>query len=315
MKQEALIGFTGFVGHHLWQQHSFSHGYHSGNIETIRGRVFDLLVCCGIRAEKWLANQQPEKDWAQIQALLDQLKTVKAEKVVLISTVDVYPQPWRVDEATYPDPEAGHAYGRHRLWAEKKLAQYFQDLTIVRLPALFGQGLKKNFIFDLLHPQPRFLPQDKVKHLLQGLSASDKDLVLACYQLDGNGNYALQPHRGTKDLAALTSLLESAGLTSLGFTHQASTFQFYDLKRLWHDIEIGLAQGLKLLNLVTEPVSAREVARLFGYQNFHNETSSGPVHYDVRSLHADCFQGQNGYLYAAKTVGDDLVRFFQEAKA
>jgi hypothetical protein len=55
-----------------------------------------------------------------------------------------------VDEATPIDATAATAYGRHRLELERYLSARF-DTLIVRLPGLFGRGLKKNVIYDLLH--------------------------------------------------------------------------------------------------------------------------------------------------------------------
>jgi hypothetical protein len=69
---------------------------------------------------------------------------------VLISTVDVYPVPRGVDERTSIDPDAAQTYGRHRLNVEMIVGQLFESIIVVRLPALFGSGLKKNALFDLL---------------------------------------------------------------------------------------------------------------------------------------------------------------------
>ncbi|MEK7539952.1 MAG: pyridine nucleotide transhydrogenase [Patescibacteria group bacterium] len=144
-----LIGYTGFVGSNLLRQHPFDELYNSKNIQDIYGKVFDLLVCAGVSAVKWKANQEPEADWAGIQKLLDPLLTVKANTLVLISTVDVYPNPVGVSELTEITSEDYPAYGKQRLRLERLVRQQFPQVHILRLPALYGQGLKKNFIFDL----------------------------------------------------------------------------------------------------------------------------------------------------------------------
>lgn len=144
-----LIGYTGFVGSNLLRQHPFDELYNSKNIQDIRGRAFDLLVCAGVSAVKWKANQEPEADWAGIQKLLDPLLTVQAKELVLISTVDVYPNPVGVNELTVIITEEYPAYGKNRLRLERMVRQQFPQVHILRLPALYGQGLKKNFIFDL----------------------------------------------------------------------------------------------------------------------------------------------------------------------
>lgn len=148
-----LIGSTGFVGGNLRRQTTFDEFFHSTDIEQIRGRRYDLLICAGAPAEKWRANQDPERDRAVLTRLTDHLATVEARRLVLISTIDVYPDPVGVNESTPIDPAAGQPYGRHRRELERFVSERF-DATIVRLPALFGPGLKKNVIFDLLNGKP-----------------------------------------------------------------------------------------------------------------------------------------------------------------
>ncbi len=151
--KSALIGYTGFVGGNLEQQHSFSARFNSKNIEEICGQKFDLVVTAGVQAKKWWANQNPEADWAQIERLLNALSSVQAERFVLISTIDVYPKPSGVDEASEVAENPQNAYGTHRLRVEKAVQSQFgpAETCVIRLPGLFGNGLKKNVIFDLLH--------------------------------------------------------------------------------------------------------------------------------------------------------------------
>jgi hypothetical protein len=147
-----LIGHTGFVGGTLARQASFDASYHSKTIEAIAGERFGLLVCAGVSAVKWQANRDPAADQAGIDRLTAALAQVVARELVLISTIDVYPDPASGgDEATAIDPSGNHAYGRHRLALEQWCRNRFDRVLVVRLPALFGVGLRKNAVFDLLH--------------------------------------------------------------------------------------------------------------------------------------------------------------------
>jgi len=147
----ALIGDTGFVGGNLLRQGCYTDLYHSSNIGEIEGRRFELVVSAGCRAAKWIANQQPEADRAGIEVLMRALERVQADRFVLISTIDVFPSPTGVDESSEPEGTAGQPYGRHRLELERFVRARFPHALIVRLPGLFGAGLKKNLIYDLLH--------------------------------------------------------------------------------------------------------------------------------------------------------------------
>jgi nucleoside-diphosphate-sugar epimerase len=148
--KRALIGHTGLVGGNLRRQTDFDDHYNSKNIEQIAGKGYELIVCAGAPAVKWKANQEPEADLANLARLMEPLAQASAEHLVLISTVDVYPNPVGVDERTPIEDEGHHPYGRHRHMLEKFVQDRF-DHTIVRLPGLFGPGLKKNVIYDFLH--------------------------------------------------------------------------------------------------------------------------------------------------------------------
>jgi nucleoside-diphosphate-sugar epimerase len=146
----ALIGYTGFVGATLDEMLSPDARYRSTNIDDIRGQSFEHVICAGVQAKKWWANLHPEDDWRGISRLLNALESVTADRFTLISTIDVYPAPRDVDEDSVIPLEGHHAYGLHRLKAEEWLRNRFPSVAILRLPGLFGPGLKKNVIFDML---------------------------------------------------------------------------------------------------------------------------------------------------------------------
>ncbi|KKU10938.1 MAG: hypothetical protein UX13_C0001G0029 [Candidatus Woesebacteria bacterium GW2011_GWB1_45_5] len=150
--KSALIGYSGFVGGNIARQHKFTDYYNSENIGKIRGKTYDLIVSAGTLAERWKANQHPRKDWASIKKLLDNLKRVKAAQFVLISTADVYSEPHGVNEDTKIRlSDFNQAYGRNRFKMEEFVRKKFPDALIMRMPQLFGPGLKKNFVYDLIH--------------------------------------------------------------------------------------------------------------------------------------------------------------------
>jgi nucleoside-diphosphate-sugar epimerase len=178
---DALIGHTGFVGGTLAAQRHFSACFNSSDIAEMAGRSFDTVVCAGVSAVKWLANKQPEADLAGIRKLTDVLSSVKARRFVLISTVDVYRDPVLCTERDVPLEEGLHAYGRHRLALERFVAERFAQHSIVRLPALFGPGLKKNALYDLMHGNQvdRIVPNARFQWYPLIRLADDLDIITA----------------------------------------------------------------------------------------------------------------------------------------
>ncbi len=149
--KHAIIGYTGFVGSNLVKQFKFDDLYNSSNIHEIANRDYDLVVCCGVKAVKWQANKDPVRDKREIAALISVLETLTVDTFVLISTIDVYPLAIGVDERYDCGQLENHPYGLHRFEFENYVREKFKNCHVIRLPGLFGDGLKKNIIYDLLN--------------------------------------------------------------------------------------------------------------------------------------------------------------------
>ena len=144
MIRRALVGWTGFVGGALDPRVRPVARFRSTDIDQLPSVDVDEIVCAGAPAEKWRANAEPEQDWAGIRRLIDALDRSRATSCVLVSTVDVYADSRQADESTPADTEQSQAYGRHRALLEAFVRTRFDDVLVVRLPAMFGPGLKKN---------------------------------------------------------------------------------------------------------------------------------------------------------------------------
>ena len=146
--KNALIGHNGFLGSNLKHQTKFGFFFNSENIHTIKNNIYDLVICCAPNAEKWLANKEPIKDLENIKKLILNLKDIRCNQFILISTVDVFSTPCDIDEETFVDEKKLKPYGLNRRFLEKFVEKNFINQMIVRLPGLVGKGLKKNAIFD-----------------------------------------------------------------------------------------------------------------------------------------------------------------------
>ncbi len=153
----ALIGYTGFVGSNIERMAQksgfrFSDHYNSQNIGDIKDKKYDLVVSAGTKGVRYLANQNPGADWQGIKNLLDNLVRVAIGHLVLVSTVDVYPNPsGALEDTPIDENDLTQAYGRNRYKMERFMVEHFPSVTVLRCPQLYGPGLKKNFIYDLIH--------------------------------------------------------------------------------------------------------------------------------------------------------------------
>lgn len=251
----ALFGYTGFVGGNILARQPFDNLFNSTNASDSAGKEYSLVVFAAARAEKWRINQDPESDLRHIEELESLIAGVSALSFVLVSTVDVYKMPVAVDETTPIDTAGLHAYGAHRYRLEEFVRELNPDALIVRLPGLFGHGLKKNVIFDLLH------------------------------------------HNNVDRI------------------HQAGSFQYYNLQKLWRDLSMALEHDLRCVNLASEPIRTDELALdTFGITLYDRPGDASPGNYDVRSIHAKLFGGTGPYAYSRVQTLAEIAEFVRIEK-
>lgn len=151
----AIVGSSGFVGAALGDalrsQGCLVRGFNSKSTpEEMRHHEYDLALIAAPHAKKWWANANSSADEKLVEKLVERLSFVKAEKVVLYSTIDVFPRVNGVDESA-DCSETEEPYGRNRFLLEQQVRTLFHNATVIRLPGLFGRGLQKNVLHDLLN--------------------------------------------------------------------------------------------------------------------------------------------------------------------
>lgn len=305
MSCDLLVGSTGFVGGNLLAKHTFAAECHSSDITAQYGTRPDLCVYAGVPAAMFLANADPEADLAVMRAARENIRQIAPKRLVLISSIAVLADSRGVyEDSPAQDIEALPAYGKNRLQLERWVREDFPDALIVRLPALYGAGIRKNFLFDLHTITPAMLRPEKYSEL-----AAKSPLVKSAYTLADNGFYKLN---GTVDPAALRAFFAANDFNALAFTDARSRYQFYNLGRLWSDMEAARAADVKLLHLCTPPVSAAEVyTAVTGKTDWHNELPKPPFDYDLRSRHAALLGGSGDYLCTKQQELDDITRFMR----
>ena len=305
----ALIGYTGFVGSNLLSQYDFTDCYNSKNIQDIHGKDYDLCICAGVRAPKWIANEQPIKDLNDIQDLMYHLSQADIKTMVLISTVDVYPDREDVDENTVIDESRLVPYGFNRRLLEKWVEQTYPEYLIVRLPGLLGQGIKKNFIRDILYPMPMLFNENFMRHIKAEMNDVDYAFIERHYPKDGV-NYSFNQ----TDEHEVKAILDRYKISSLLFTDSEDSFQYYPLMELRKHIDLCLQNKIRIINLVTEPVQAKEVYHYLYGKNFRNELPRMKQVYDLKTIHAKVLGGKKGYLYDKAEILEIIRKFVANYK-
>ena len=304
----ALVGYTGFVGSNIYAAGKIDAAYNSKNIAEAYGTNPDLLIYAGLRAEKYLANNAPEKDMELIYQAEENITKINPQKLVLISTIDVFKVPKGVDENSPIDTENLHPYGYNRYQLELWVRENYPDALIIRLPGLFGKNIKKNFIYDFINVIPFMLKEAKFEEL----SAKDPELK-NYYQLQDNGFYKVNVSDGERE--GLKERFRNLGFSALNFTDSRSVYQFYNLARLWDDIQTALDAGIKLWHPATEPVSAGEVYEYLTGKKFVNELGGVPADYDYKTIYADDFGGMNGYILSREDIFESISKFIKGEEA
>ena len=315
METSMLVGYTGFVGSNIASKYDFTWKINSKNKEEAFAKKPDLLIYAGLRAEKFLANKDPEADMAAVMEAMEQIKKINPGKLVLISTVDVYQNPVNVDEDTEIDTKGLLPYGANRYKLEQMVREAWEDALIIRLPGLFGKNLKKNFIYDFIHVIPALLREEKYLEL-----SAKSSLIEEAYRKLNNGFYQCmvteKQNRTAKEEYAVEELKQefmSLGFSALNFTDSRGVFQFYNLANLWDDIQTAVKNDIRLLNIATEPISVAEIYKKLTDRTFENEITQTPPFYDYRSKHAELFGGKDGYFADKKTILNEIVDFVKRS--
>lgn len=302
-----LVGYTGFVGSNIYASagEKIDNVYNSKNIKEAYGTCPDLLIYAGLRAEKYLANNDPEKDMELILQAEENIAKINPKKLVLISTIDVFKNPNGVDENSEIDTKELHAYGYNRYQLEVWVREKYPNALIIRLPGLFGVNIKKNFIYDYINVIPFMLKREKFEELLKR-----EPELKEYYILQDNGFYQVQVQE--KDREILKSKFRQLGFSALNFTDSRSAYQFYNLRRLWDDIQIALSAGITLWHPATEPVKAGEIYEYLTGQMFKNELNMMPADYNYRTIYGRVFDGKDGYISDKENVLKEIEDFVYE---
>jgi hypothetical protein len=315
-RDDALIGASGFVGSAIRRSRFFGELYDSKTIRQSAGRAFNLVVCAAAPGSMVVANRAPERDEAVIDDIIGHLSRLSAKRFILISTIATLRTFGFGQDEGSQDFECDTPYGRNRRKLEAFCVAHFDDHLVLRLPALFGPGLRKNMLFDLMNPTPSMLTDTRRSDLAEAIPSAVWTVLDRLYRRDEiSGLWVLDRAAldTSPDRQQIDQTIQDAGFESLRFTNPASTFQFFDLDTIWTVADRTTKAGVRLLHVAPEPLQANEVALFLRGRAMRN--SDARVHQeDLRTQHADLFGRSDGYIAGADNVMARL-RLFVDAAA
>jgi nucleoside-diphosphate-sugar epimerase len=168
MNKVAIIGANGFVGKALTKVFLKSGKYDivkviSDNYESIKAQKikFDLIIHSAMPSKRWWAANNPLEDFdATVRLTAEILYNWDFKKIALISSVSARLQ-------------TDHPYGRHKHLAEILVSNQSRENIVFRLGGLFGKGLDKGVIFDMIEGNEVFMTSDSAFNYIDTEVASE----------------------------------------------------------------------------------------------------------------------------------------------
>ncbi|MDA7592286.1 hypothetical protein N8714_01300 [Rhodobacteraceae bacterium] len=148
-----IIGGRGMIGSNLVMQLASNCDISIITRENFHNskNKFDTLFVSAADARKYIVNNQPINDLVDVANLALGISRYTFDRLVLISTVDVYGQVGNVGnedtKLTFEQP----SYGDNRLFLENILRGVAKDAEyqIIRLQGIIANNLTKNVIYDI----------------------------------------------------------------------------------------------------------------------------------------------------------------------
>lgn len=302
-----LVGSTGFVGANLMAGEKFDGVYHSTDVAKAYGTRPDILYYAGIRGTKFLANQNSQEDWEHIQNTIENIKKINPQKLVLVSTVDVYEELKDRDEDDISKLCHLNSYGKNRLKLENWVEREIEDYHILRLPAIYGRQIKKNFIYDMIHFVPPYLEEYRWRQLRQQYRE-----IADCYQLYCPGLYKITSLE-ENIYRKVRNFYKKEKWNALSFTDSRAEYQFFNLGLLNQCVRTVIKHKIKKINLVTEPVRADEVYEYVYKGKFINYIDDNPVMYRLKTKYGRLFGTDSQYIMSRQDVLENLNEFIGNA--
>lgn len=145
MSKILLLGYEGFVGRAVYRQllKDEQHDIFCVDInDDVPAETFDLVINCAGNAKKYLAEAEPLTTYKIELDVFMKLMNVHAKAIIHISSIEA---------SCVPKVGSNFNYATQKYDQECRIKEFATDnCLILRLGGLFGIGLSKNVVYDLL---------------------------------------------------------------------------------------------------------------------------------------------------------------------
>lgn len=192
----ALVGYSGFVGSNIYARarNRIEGVFNTQNIEKAYGLEPDVLIFAGLPYSRQLAKRAPYADYEKVLEAQSSIKKINPDRIVLISTTEVYSNPVGVDEENSVFATGNGRSGRNgiqpyslnRYYFEEWVKKNYPGSLIVRLAIPYGLNPRNNYIqdfrnLDIIHADPRsayqFYPLSRLWEDIQTALEEELELV------------------------------------------------------------------------------------------------------------------------------------------
>lgn len=181
---DGIIGSTGFVGQQLLRILPDVTTIGRSDVANRILYPIQVLYIAAPGAMKWQIDAEPLEDLAEVQRLTSYIKQLRPQRVYLFSTIDVFSDRSNCSESSKRIQSP--SYGGNRTYFEDSLLNMDTETYVRRLGGLFGPGLKKNLIFDLIHRREDQLLKYNPNSRFQYLSLDSSVRLSLSTLLDGH---------------------------------------------------------------------------------------------------------------------------------
>lgn len=173
----AIVGHTGFIGTELKKIIKRPKCFSSKNINRLYHYDIKNLFIAAPSSIKFAALQNIEFDLNSIKTLILILNKTKIKKIYLFGTIDAVNFENVTNENSKTNLISCNSYGFYRGLFEKFCLNNF-DTTVLRLPVIFNNDIKKNFLFDIRRKNFNFLPNPNSKLQFYNIDNLKEDLKI-----------------------------------------------------------------------------------------------------------------------------------------